>query len=50
MAGRGRADYERDLRAAAAAHLNMIRVWGGGIYESEDFHDLCDELGLMVAR
>jgi beta-mannosidase len=48
VAGLTRADYERDLRSAAEAHMNMIRIWGGGIYESEDFHDLCDQLGLMV--
>ncbi len=40
--------YERRLREAAAAGLNLIRVWGGGIYESRDFYELCDELGLMV--
>lgn len=40
--------YERRLRQATRANLNLIRVWGGGIYESDDFYDLCDELGLLT--
>ncbi len=41
-------DYDYLLTSAAEAHMNMIRVWGGGIYENDVFYDLCDELGLMV--
>ena len=48
VAGLTRDDYVRDLRNAVDANMNMIRVWGGGIYESEDFYDICEELGLLV--
>lgn len=40
--------YTLLLQEAAAANFNMLRIWGGGIYEKDIFYQLCDELGLMV--
>jgi len=38
----------RRINQAVGANMNLLRVWGGGIYESEDFYELCDEAGVMV--
>jgi beta-mannosidase len=42
------ARYRKRLVQAADANVNLIRVWGGGIFESEDFYDIADELGLLT--
>ncbi|KAE8550245.1 hypothetical protein EYB25_006466 [Talaromyces marneffei] len=36
------------IRMAQKSNVNMIRVWGGGYYETEDFWDACDEHGIMI--
>ncbi|MEU4391885.1 glycoside hydrolase family 2 protein [Kribbella sp. NPDC023855] len=43
-----RTTYERSIRDAIDANMNLLRVWGGGLYESDDFYDICDELGVLV--
>lgn len=42
------ADYERGIRDLVESNSNMVRVWGGGVYEPDEFYDLCDEHGVMV--
>ena len=42
------ARYRNLLESAAAANMNMIRLWGGGQFEHDAFYDICDELGILV--
>ncbi|CAF1682094.1 unnamed protein product, partial [Adineta ricciae] len=39
---------ERLLRSAQLANMNMLRVWGGGIYERDSFYDIADRLGILL--
>jgi len=42
-------EHYRDLlQSAADANMNMLRVWGGGIYENDIFYEICDELGICI--
>ncbi len=43
-----RGHYDSLLTLAADAHMNILRVWGGGFINKEDFFDLCDEKGIMI--
>jgi beta-mannosidase len=40
--------YAAAVDRAVAANANLLRIWGGGIYESDDFYDVCAERGVMV--
>ncbi|MGL5819156.1 MAG: glycoside hydrolase family 2 protein [Phycicoccus sp.] len=43
-----RADYVERLTSTVEANVNLVRVWGGGLYERHEFYQTCDELGLLV--
>ncbi|MEP6478341.1 MAG: glycoside hydrolase family 2 protein [Rhodoglobus sp.] len=40
--------YRARIDQAVGANINLLRVWGGGIFESDDFYELCDERGVLV--
>jgi beta-mannosidase len=40
--------YEHIVHSAAEVNMNMLRVWGGGIYEDDQFYELCDRYGVLV--
>lgn len=40
--------YRARIAQAKAANINLLRVWGGGIYETDDFYAACDEAGMLV--
>jgi beta-mannosidase len=43
-----REDLDFYIKSAKDANMNMLRVWGGGYYESDTFYDLCDQYGILV--
>jgi beta-mannosidase len=42
--------YDRFLTMAVSQHIQMLRAWGSGMVETEDFYDLCDRKGIMVMQ
>ncbi|RZC37541.1 Glyco hydro 2 C domain containing protein, partial [Asbolus verrucosus] len=46
--GQDREVVRKVLQSAKDVHMNMLRVWGGGVYESDYFYDLADEFGILI--
>lgn len=42
--------YDTAVRLAKGAGMNMLRSWGGGIYEPEEFFDACDREGILITQ
>lgn len=40
--------YSQLLSSASDANMNMLRIWGGGIYEHDVFYEICDQLGILI--
>lgn len=45
---RDKSRYQKALELFTDTHCNILRVWGGGVYEQEEFYDYCDRHGIMV--
>jgi len=41
-------DYEKLIQIVCESNMNMLRVWGGGIYENDYFYELCDKNGILI--
>ncbi|CAH1988656.1 unnamed protein product [Acanthoscelides obtectus] len=46
--GQDKQRVRRLFQAAKDSHMNMLRVWGGGVYESEYFYEVADEMGILI--